>query len=67
MYNEYDLDYTFENDYADLVEYDNLDEDYSRDVHDLESLAYRHYAWYNIIKYYTWFLWLLRSGKYRLL
>ncbi len=51
MYDDYDLDYTFTNDYADLDEYDNLDEDYARDAHDLEALAYRHYAWYNIITY----------------
>jgi hypothetical protein len=44
MYDDYDLDYTFANDYADLDEYDNLDEDYARDAHDLEALAYRHYA-----------------------
>lgn len=44
MYDDYDLDYTFTNDYADLDEYDNLDEDYARDAHDLEALAYRHYA-----------------------
>ncbi len=51
MYDDYDLDYTFTNDYADLDEYDNLDEDYARDAHDLEALAYRHYAWYNTITY----------------
>ena len=44
MYDDYDLDYTFTNDYADLDEYDNLVEDYARDAHDLEALAYRHYA-----------------------
>lgn len=44
MYDDYDLDYTFTNDYADLDEYDSLDEDYARDTHDLEALAYRHYA-----------------------
>ncbi len=44
MYDDYDLDYTIANDYADLDEYDNLDEDYARDAHDLEALAYRHYA-----------------------
>lgn len=48
MYDDYDLDYTFTNDY-DLDEYyasDDLDvdEDYARDSHDLEALAYRHYA-----------------------
>jgi len=48
MYDDYDLDYTCGNDYADLEEYaHDLDEDYARDAHDYESLAYRHYAWYN--------------------
>ncbi len=48
MYDDYDLDYTYTNDYADLDEYYaqdiELDEDYARDSHDLEALAYRHYA-----------------------
>ena len=44
MYDDYDLDYTFINDYADLDEYYDLDEDYARDAHDLDALAYRHYA-----------------------
>ena len=44
MYDDYDLDYTYTNDYeSDLDTYD-LDEDYARDAHDLEALAYRHYA-----------------------
>ena len=50
MYDDYDLDYTFSNDYT-LDEYtyaDNsildLDEDYARDTHDYQDLAYRHYA-----------------------
>jgi len=48
MYDDYDLDYTYTNDYeSDLDAYD-LDEDYARDAHDLEALAYRHYAWYNL-------------------
>ena len=51
MYDDYDLDYTYTNDYVDLDEYYtqdiDLDEDYARDAHDYESLAYRHYAWYN--------------------
>ncbi len=52
MYDDYDLDYTYSNDYGqDLDEYytQDLDEDYARDAHDLETLAYRHYAWYNQI------------------
>ena len=51
MYDDYDLDYTFSNDYGDLDEdmyADNsildLDEDYARDAHDYQDLAYRHYA-----------------------
>ena len=48
MYDDYDLDYTYTNDHADLDEYHtsylDLDEDYARDSHDYESLAYRHYA-----------------------
>jgi hypothetical protein len=48
MYDDYDLDYTYTNDHTDLDEYDtsslDLDEDYARDSHDYESLAYRHYA-----------------------
>jgi len=49
MYDDYDLDYTFTNDYADLDEYYaqdalDLDEDYARDGHDYQDLAYRHYA-----------------------
>ena len=45
MYDDYDLDYTFTNDYGDLDEdYDTRDEDYVRDAHDYEVLAYRHYA-----------------------
>jgi hypothetical protein len=51
MYDDYDLDYTFCNDYnldEDSYSYEcgtsDLDEDYTRDAHDYESLAYRHYA-----------------------
>ena len=46
MYDDYDLDYTYTNDYADLDEYytHDLDEDYARDGQDYEALAYRHYA-----------------------
>jgi hypothetical protein len=46
MYDDYDLDYTYSNDYAqDLDDYaQDLDEDYARDAQDYESLAYRHYA-----------------------
>ena len=44
MYDDYDLDYTYTNDHTDLDEYMDTDEDYARDSHDYESLAYRHYA-----------------------
>jgi phage terminase large subunit len=52
MYDDYDLDYTFCNDYnLDEDSYyehstldADLDEDYARDGQDYESLAYRHYA-----------------------
>ena len=50
MYDDYDLDYTYSNDHTqDLEEYtQDTDEDYARDGQDYESLAYRHYAWYNV-------------------
>jgi hypothetical protein len=46
MYDDYDLDYTYSNDYGqDLDEYSyDLDEDYARDGQDYQDLAYRHYA-----------------------
>jgi hypothetical protein len=50
MYDDYDIEYTYSNDYGDLDEYyarqdaRDLDEDYARDGQDYESLAYRHYA-----------------------
>ena len=51
MYDDYDLDYTYGNDYnldedtyADHYTSD-LDEDYVRDGQDYQDLAYRHYAW----------------------
>ena len=47
MYDDYDLDYTFSNDYnldEDAYYALDLDEDYARDAHDLDALAYRHYA-----------------------
>jgi hypothetical protein len=54
MYDDYDLDYTYATDYSyDLDEYYaqdlDLDEDYARDGQDYETLAYRHYAWYNLV------------------
>ena len=49
MYDDYDLDYSFSNDYSyDLEDCTldalDLDEEYTRDAHDLDALAYRHYA-----------------------
>jgi len=57
MYDDYDLDYTFAQDYnldedayyehyAQLDAQDalDLDEEYTRDAHDYDALAYRHYA-----------------------
>lgn len=44
MYDDYDFDYT----YASTTEYgeidEDLDEDYARDSHDYQDMAYRHYA-----------------------
>ena len=59
MYDDYDLDYTIESicheSSFDLDEYMldtyDLDEDYMRDSHDYQDLAYRHYAWYNLVEY----------------
>lgn len=43
MYDDYDLDYEYTNEYGELDEY--LDEeDYARDDRDYQDLAYRHYA-----------------------
>ena len=57
MYDDYDLNYTFAQDYnldedvyyehyAQLDAQDalDLDEEYTRDAHDYDTLAYRHYA-----------------------
>jgi hypothetical protein len=50
MYDDYDLDYSFANDYnLDEDSYYehaalDLDEDYARDGQDYQDLAYRHYA-----------------------
>ena len=50
MYDDYDLDYTFNNDYNldedSYYEYGttDLDEDYAREGQDYQDLAYRHYA-----------------------
>ena len=59
FYDDYDLDYTSSYDYSydldemcEYVSYNmqdtyDLDEDYARDTCDYDTLAYRHYAWYN--------------------
>ena len=54
MYDDYDLDYTFAQDYSldedTFYEYyaqldvQDLDEEYTRDAQDYNTLAYRHYA-----------------------
>jgi len=45
MYDDYDFDYTYSNDYGqDLDDARDLDEEYARDGQDYESLAYRHYV-----------------------
>ena len=65
MYDDYDLDYTYVPEYTyDLDEtYDvwvqsfanashldeDLDEEYARDAQDYDALAYKHYAWYNVM------------------
>ena len=58
MYDDYDLEYSFNNE--NILDEDmyyemhhgvynvmDLDEDYARDTQDYDALAYRHYAWYN--------------------
>jgi len=62
MYDDYDLDYTFSNDYnldedayyesyyaldANALDAHDVEEDYTRDAQDYDALAYKHYAWYN--------------------
>ena len=65
MYDDYDLDYTYVPEYTyDLDEtYDawvqsfanashldeDLDEEYTRNAQDYDALAYKHYAWYNVM------------------
>ena len=53
MYDDYDLEYSFSNDYNldedTYYEYHvqcdvDLDEDYARDTQDYNTLAYQHYA-----------------------
>ena len=60
MYDDYDLDYTFGQDYnldedtyyehyAQLDASNDLDEDYAHNTQDYDALAYKHYAWYNLV------------------
>lgn len=42
MYDDYDFDYTYTTEYDEIEE--ELDEDYARDTHDYQDMAYRHYA-----------------------
>lgn len=54
MYDDYDLDYTFTHDYnldedayyehTMQLDASDLDDEYTRDSHDYQDLAYRHYA-----------------------
>ena len=52
MYDDYDLDYTYDysstssldEDYADMIELDENDE-HARESTDFQELAYMHYAW----------------------
>ncbi len=63
MYDDYDLDYSFSNEYTfdedTYYEYHSqcdtldLDEEYDRDGNDYQELAYRHYAWYNLEPIHT--------------
>ena len=51
MYDDYDLDYTYDysssldEDYADAYELDEIDEEHARESTDFQELAYQHYAW----------------------
>ena len=63
MYDDYDLYYSFTQDYtydldemyehyiqsyaSDVQTLDSYEEDYARDTQDYDALAYKHYAWYN--------------------
>ena len=64
MYDDYDLDYTYDNarsydldeTYEMWVQSYALDDDacddddyYARDTQDYDALAYKHYAWYNLV------------------
>ena len=58
MYDDYDLEYSFSNDYNldedTYYEYHaqcdvDLDEDYAHNTQDYDALAYKHYAWYNLV------------------
>ena len=51
MYDDFDLDYTYDysssldEDYADAYELDEIDEEHARESTDFQELAYQHYAW----------------------
>ena len=51
MYDDFDLDYTYDysssldEDYADSYELDEIDEEHARESTDFQELAYLHYAW----------------------
>lgn len=52
MYDDYDFEYEYTNDMnldEDAYYAQNLDDDYARDGQDYQDLAYRHYAWYNLV------------------
>lgn len=47
MYDDYDLDYTYQTEYTFDIDEDythDIEEDYARDGQDYQDLAYRHYA-----------------------
>ena len=52
---EYDLDESYDTwmqtSYANAPNLDelDLDEEYTRDAQDYDALAYKHYAWYNVM------------------
>ena len=50
MYDDYDFDLSYDNsfnldeDYADRLELDEIDEEHARESTDFQELAYQHYA-----------------------
>ena len=68
MYDDYDLDYTYApqyeydldetydawvQSYASQLDEQDLDEEYAHNTQDYDALAYKHYAWYNLIHPYA--------------